>query len=139
REQRQTRAALDEARANFALARQAVDDYCTNVSKELINEPGAADLRRRLFATARDFYQEFVRRHGDEPGLRAELGMANRRLGDILVTTESAAAALPVYRRAVALLEAAARDEGDAPDRLHDLGNTWDMLGTTYYEAEQYP
>ena len=137
REQRQTAAALVEARDNFRLARKAVDDYCTNVGQELINEPGTSGLRKTLFASARDFYREFARRHGDDPSLRLELGMAHRRLADILSATESAEAAVPEYERSIALLEAALHNLGDDPDRLHDLGNTWDLLGTTHHEAER--
>ena len=138
REQRLTAAALLEARANFRQARQAVDDYCTNVSKELINEPGVSELRKKLFASARDFYEEFVRRHGDEPALRAELGMATRRLADIIASTETGAAAVPVYERSIRLLAAAAADDNANPATLHDLGTTWNLLGTTFHEAEEY-
>ncbi len=141
REQRRTNAALVESRDNFRLARQAVDDYCTNISKELINEPGASGLRKRLFATARDYYERFLHTYGADPGLTFELGTANRRLGDLIAATESPTAAVPIYRRAVALLQTAVNEgsSGEVADRFHELGNTWDVLGTTYHEAEQFP
>lgn len=140
REQRQTARALVEARENFALAREAVDEYCTRVAKEqLLNEPGMEGLRAQLLRAAVAFYERFTSRHAGDPALRAELGLAEARLGSLVSTIESPAAGIPHYERAVALLAA---DLGPGPDpaepTANDLARTRCELATAYQQAERY-
>ncbi len=59
-----------DAEASLAQARGAVDDYLTTVSESTLlrsSAPGLQPLRRRLLEAALRYYQEFARRHGDDP------------------------------------------------------------------------
>jgi tetratricopeptide (TPR) repeat protein len=100
------------AEENFRLARQAVDEYFTQVSENtLLNSgvPGMQPVRKDLLRTALRFYREFQARHGEDPGLRAELARACYRIGEInsqIGTTEEALAA---YEEAQTLGEALVR------------------------------
>lgn len=84
--QKQLEVATERSRAeeNFSLARDAVDRYLTRVSDSPeLKAQGLEPLRRKLLDTAKEFYQEFVKRGGDDPGLRDDLGAASLRLGNI--------------------------------------------------------
>jgi serine/threonine-protein kinase len=87
------------AEENFRLARQAVDEYFTQVSENtLLNSgvPGMQPVRKDLLRTALRFYREFQARHSEDVSLRAELARAWYRIGEIngeIGTTEEALAA----------------------------------------------
>jgi serine/threonine protein kinase len=54
--------------ANFKTAREAADQLLTRVAEEhLLNGPQREQLRRRLLQDALDFYQGFLREHGEDP------------------------------------------------------------------------
>ena len=73
--QKQTEIEQQRLRAedNFRLARKAVDQYLTRVgdSPEL-KAKGLEKLRRQLFGTARDFYEQFATQRGDDPAVRSD-------------------------------------------------------------------
>jgi serine/threonine-protein kinase len=74
------------AEENFRLARQAVDEYFTQVSENtLLNSgvPGMQPVRKDLLRTALRFYREFQARHSEDVSLRAELARACYRIGEI--------------------------------------------------------
>jgi serine/threonine-protein kinase len=72
------------AETNFAMARGAVDAYLTKVSEnQLLKVSGLQPLRRDLLQSALTFYQDFLKEHGNDPALRAELAAAQLRLGRI--------------------------------------------------------
>ncbi len=84
--------ARERAEDNYRLARRAVDDYLTKVSQDrLINVPGLQPLREKLLDSARRFYQEFLDRQGDDPGLRAEAARSYMRMGEVADLIESPA------------------------------------------------
>jgi serine/threonine-protein kinase len=71
---------------NFRQARQAVDDYHTAVSENvLLNSgvPGIQPLRKELLGRALAYYQAFAAHHGDDPALRRDLARAYYRMGVI--------------------------------------------------------
>ena len=73
------------AEANFAKARAAVDDYLTRVSESELT-PGAghaAVAAHELLVSARGFYEDFLKEHGDDPSIRAGLASAYLRVGKI--------------------------------------------------------
>jgi tetratricopeptide (TPR) repeat protein len=83
-EQARTEAEAKRARENFRLAQSAVDRYFVQISEQrLLNEPGMTPLRLELLQTAADYYAEFVKKHEDDPALRAELGNAFFKLARI--------------------------------------------------------
>jgi serine/threonine-protein kinase len=76
----------DRAEASSRKARQAVDDYFTQVSENKLLKsplPGLQPLRKELLETALRYYQGFAEEHGDDPALRAELARAFFRVGSI--------------------------------------------------------
>src|SRR5262249_34454314 len=71
------------AEENFRLARQAVDEYFTQVSENtLLNSgvPGMQPVRKDLLRTALRFHREFQARHSEDPSLQAELARAWYRI-----------------------------------------------------------
>jgi serine/threonine protein kinase len=81
---RRATAAEKTANENFTLARSAVDQYLTRVadSPEL-RAHGLEDLRKQLLETARGFYEKFTAERAGSSEMRADLGGALLRLGDI--------------------------------------------------------
>jgi eukaryotic-like serine/threonine-protein kinase len=73
-----------EAEENFLQARSAVERYFTLVSESrLLDVPGMQSLREELLLAARDYHQEFLRQHTEDPELRAELAASWFRLAQI--------------------------------------------------------
>ena len=94
-----------DAEASLAQARRAVDDYPTTVSESTLlrsSAPGLQPLRRRLLEAALRYYQEFARRHGDNPAVRADLAAAYARVGEITAEIGSRDEAIATLGRAEA-------------------------------------
>jgi eukaryotic-like serine/threonine-protein kinase len=99
-------AARGQAERNLARAREAAERYYTRISEDrLLNEPHMAGLRKDLLATARDYYQQFVAEHRDDPRARADLARASVRLSKIAEALGATAEALEHGRRGRALLD----------------------------------
>src|SRR5262249_18797797 len=59
------------AEANFAKAREAVDEYFTKISEsKLLNVPGLQPLRKELLESARKYYQGFLNDRGQDRSVR---------------------------------------------------------------------
>ncbi len=94
-------ASLAESQASLALARKAVDDSFTRVSESaLLNVPGLRPLRRDLLQSAMAFYEEFLRRGGDDPALLADLAATQARVGQVLADLSEQDKARVALRRA---------------------------------------
>jgi tetratricopeptide (TPR) repeat protein/predicted Ser/Thr protein kinase len=114
----QVEAKRKEAEANFGLARDAVARYLENVSDNAeLKAHGLEPLRKHLLETARDFYDEFVRLHGQDPALRADLAEAYFRLGNIRRETGDRERAVQDYEHAAATYEALGKEGGPDADR----------------------
>ena len=123
--------------ANFAKARQAVDEYYTTVGEEtLLDEPGFYDLRRRLLSSALDYYEEFITESADDPELRAELAAAYDRVGRITATIGSASDGETYNARAVALQRQLVDESGR--EHVHALANYLHNLGRVKFELNDY-
>jgi len=97
-----------EAETNLARARTAVDDYLTTISESRLLKsplPGLQPLRKELLATALKYYQEFVSRHQDDPGLRADLAAAYLRVGEITDQIGSNEEAIRAFQTALGMYE----------------------------------
>jgi tetratricopeptide (TPR) repeat protein len=95
-----------EAESSLALARKAVDASFTKVSEsKLMNMPGMRPLRRDLLESALAFYEEFVRRGGEEPSLLAELAATQARIGLIYTDLSEPDKARASLNRAAELYE----------------------------------
>jgi serine/threonine-protein kinase len=96
----------DRADANFAQARQAVEDYFTAVSESRLlqsPQPGMQPLRKDLLETALRYYQRFVEQHHHDPALKADLARAYYRVGRITADIGPARDAEKAYRDSLAL------------------------------------
>jgi serine/threonine-protein kinase len=116
------------ARANFQLARDAVEEYCSKVSNDpRLREKDLEELRKDLLRSAIKFHQQFIQQHGDNPALRADLGRAYQGLGELLRFTDTPTRAMEVTRQAVAVYEqlvAANPQESSYPVQLARALNT---------------
>jgi serine/threonine protein kinase len=127
-----------EAEVSLALARGAVDEYLTTVSEDTVLKspaPGLQPLRRKLLEAALRYYQEFVRRHGDDPSLRADLAAAHGRVGEIVAevgSKDEAGAALEAAAGLYAELAA-----GDPADWRFPAGRGRALTRTARLEADR--
>ncbi len=97
-----------EAEANFRQAMQAVDEMLTGVGAvDLADVPQMGPVRERLLTKAQRFFDDFLRRRGDDPGVRFEAARAYGRRGDILALQGKDTPAEEAYDRALALLNEA--------------------------------
>jgi serine/threonine-protein kinase len=122
----------DQAAENFRMARRAVDDYLTTVSESTLLKsplPGLQPLRRELLERALGYYQEFVRRHSEEPSLRAPLADASYRAGKIKAEIGESREALADLERARTLYEGLVGAEGRDAATRHGLALTYTWMG----------
>ena len=74
----------DHADRNFQLAREAVDQYLTDVSQDpQLAIAGFQPLRKKLLDDASDYYQQFLAQRGDDAGVLRESAAAHHRLASI--------------------------------------------------------
>ena len=123
-----------EAEMNFGLARKAVDDSFTKISEStLVNIPGLRPLRRELLESALSFYEDFLRRKGDDPSILADLAATQFRVGQILAELGEQEKASAALRRAVELYDKAmAARPGDVAV-LERQAEVWHRLGDLDY------
>jgi serine/threonine protein kinase len=95
-----------QAEANFRKARRAVDDYYTRMSEStLLNHPTLEPLRKRLLQSAVAYYEEFVREHGHDPELQAELVAACFRITNMVYGLGMGEDWLAPFEQGVAVME----------------------------------
>jgi hypothetical protein len=82
-EQAKTAQRAREAEEQFQLARRAADEMIEIAEQELAEDPVQENLRKRLLETALEYYQEFSRRHGEDPSA-PELAATRDRVKKIL-------------------------------------------------------
>ena len=115
----------DKAKADFHLARQAVDDNLTKVSEtRLLHEPGMQPLRKELLESSLKYFREFLRRSGGDPTLRAELAQAHLRAGDVTRQIDSKAEALKHYETARGLYGELVTSEPGVVEHRAELART---------------
>jgi serine/threonine protein kinase/tetratricopeptide (TPR) repeat protein len=128
----------DRAEQNFRLARDAVDRYFTKVSESpAMKAHGLEHLRKDLLLQAKEFYERFVSRQPEEPGLQAELANGYFRLGDILQLLGETAAAEANYGKAVAIFEDLSRREPGNPEHRRRLAHTQRALGALFRDTSR--
>lgn len=126
-------AAEAQARKNFTLARDAVDHYLNRVVESPdLKARGLEPLRRRLLATAEEFYRTLAERGGDTPELRADLGRAHWRLADVEVAMGENKAAADEYEKGIAVFAALVKARPGDDAYRHDLATLDSNLGLLY-------
>jgi eukaryotic-like serine/threonine-protein kinase len=112
------------AQQNFAMARQAVDDYLSRVGQNpLLREQGLHELRQDLLEAALQYYDDFLRQRGNDPALRAEAAAAYERVGDIHRELGNFSKAVSAYDQGVALASATANGDGVSAVVLRTQGS----------------
>jgi tetratricopeptide (TPR) repeat protein len=139
------RASREQAQLRFALAREAVEQYYTGASEDvLLKQPQMDSLRKRLLGTALSFYkrlQATIEEAPDDPKTRVELAGVYRRAGQIAVEVGSRHEGLEALERARAIFEELARADPTAAGLRRDLASCLEFLGrlqiyTTGREAD---
>jgi serine/threonine protein kinase len=93
---RRERQRAEEAEARFRLARRCVDEMFRISQEELADRPGLQGPRKRLLRSVLAYYQEFLEQRR-EPGARADLLDAKRRVEEILADLAVLRAASQLY------------------------------------------
>jgi len=131
-----SQAAERESEASFRQAREAVDDLFTRVSEDtLLNQPGMQGLRRDLLLRAQQYYQRFVERN--PAGVRADLALAQYRLGRITEEIDSPAKAIPLYETAGVTQAALATADPNNLERRAQWGDSLNALGRSLQKNQQ--
>ncbi len=131
RQRDEARHQRDLAAANFARARQAVDDYLTAFSESTLLKaplPGLQPLRKQLLELALPYYRDFVAQHRDDPALRSQLAGAAYRLGRITAEV-GGGDAFGSFGLARDLYEELLRTAPDDPGYRHGLAQTYKEIG----------
>jgi tetratricopeptide (TPR) repeat protein len=114
----------DQARANFQLARDAVDEYCTKVSDDpRLKEKDLESLRNELLRTAAKFHEKFVERRQDDPNERADLGRAYLRLARLTGTVATRDKAIPLFEQGLAIFRTLAAEHPDSAEYQDELAS----------------
>jgi serine/threonine protein kinase/tetratricopeptide (TPR) repeat protein len=95
----------EEARDNFQLARQAVDDYSLKVSEDKRLRETSPALRKGLLEAAVPFYERLLARGGNDPAMREELARASIKLASITDAIDNPKKSIPHYEKALTLLD----------------------------------
>jgi serine/threonine-protein kinase len=115
----------DQARTNFQLARDTVEEYTTKVANDpRLKEKDLEDLRKGLLRSATKFFDKLTQQAGDDPAVRADLGRAHRDLGFLAKSTGDYKAAVEHGEQALAIFE---RLNAEHPD---DVGTTRELAKT---------
>jgi serine/threonine protein kinase len=123
----------DAAQRHFGLARDAVEKYFVSVSEDpRLQELGLESLRKDLLASARDYYERFVRDQQQNPELRADLAKAYVRLAEITEQIGARADALALYQRAIDILAHLASIQPHVSEHRHHLILAQNAIGDTY-------
>jgi serine/threonine-protein kinase len=126
------------AEENFALAREAVDNYFTRVSTSpKLKAHGLEGLRKELLQETTEFYEKFVQTEAGKPGLKYEQGWANMRLGVIKFETGDSLAAEALYRKAQSIFAALLQEQPSDPPTYVALANAHNRLGAVLYSLGQ--
>jgi serine/threonine-protein kinase len=129
---------LAEAEANFQLALEAVDQFCTRVSEDQrLQEHDLRRLRRQLLQTAVDFHHRFVAKHGDDNRLRAGLARAYFRLGRLTAEIDAKPKARAFYKEALSRFELLAGEHPGEAAYRHELAECYRNIALLDEETGQ--
>jgi len=118
------------AERNYELAREAVDQFYTRVSENmLLNQPHMEPLRRELLESARAYYERFTNRRADDPRSRSDLGWALLRLSRIDRDLGSTSKAIAHADRARALFAELTDGYPENPEYRRYLAASFNDLG----------
>ncbi|HEV2971260.1 MAG TPA: protein kinase [Pirellulales bacterium] len=126
---REDAAARIEADRGFREARDAVNDYFTQVSEnKLLNVPGLQPLRKDLLESALRYYEEFLKEHAGDPTLHSDVALTWYRVGRIEEEIDKNADAAGDLEKAEVIQEEIAKRSSD-PAAKAALADTYNALG----------
>jgi serine/threonine protein kinase len=129
---------LVQAEANFAKARQAVDDCFSTVTEDpAFQEPGQEAARKVLFQTALKYYQDFLAERGSDPSVKLELARAYTRVGFINDLIASKTEAVSSYEKACALYDEFVQAHPDEPAYRAELARSCESLAKLYQSTSR--
>jgi tetratricopeptide (TPR) repeat protein len=130
REKEEADLARADALDNYALARQAVDQYSRRVSDDLmLRQEDLRPLRKQLLETALPFYEKLVRKHADDLAVRAERAAAYERLGLLTKEIGDQERALAHFQQAQTLFTQLAEAQPQESKHQESLANLCNELG----------
>jgi tetratricopeptide (TPR) repeat protein len=136
---------LKQARINFKQAREVVERFGTQFSRELARLPGSESLRHEVLSDTLKYYQEFIERAENDPVLQVDLATAQLQAGTIADQLGDQAAAEQAFRTAAKLFgELAATAEKPAEFQqqhataLNNLALLFAAQGQLAEAREQY-
>ena len=101
------------ANDNLSRARQAVDDYFTAISENiLLREAGMEPLRKDLLESALQYYLGFAEQQADNPSVLGELAAAHERIAQIYAATGSTQW-VAAFERSLNIIERLSREKID--------------------------
>ncbi len=134
----EVRAAKLESDESYRKAREAVDEWFTQISEyDLLNEPALQPLRRDLLERALDYYGDFLRQRGGDPTLRDEIALTHFRIGVIQQAAGTTEEALAALQRARDMQQALLTETPNDNDRKYALSNTITAMGTSLAHAHR--
>jgi serine/threonine-protein kinase len=123
------RAAKEEAKRSFAMARDAVDEcYSLTSDHRLLQGNNMQPVRKLLFDVALKYYQGFIDGRPGDPQTRAELARNFYRVASINEQIASKDKALAALQQALRIRKALAERSADPSLRI-DLAETYSFLG----------
>lgn len=136
----QALAKADEARAQSLRARETVDKYLSDVSEDPeLKARNLEPLRRKLLRAARDYYEQFVREHPDDPDLQAELGRTYGRLGIIAAILDSPPRSIELFDKKRLVFERLRQSDSGNAAYQSELAESYWRLGYGYHYAGKWP
>ena len=137
-EQGRTAEALARADANFHRARQAVEDYFTTISEDvLLDEPGMQPLRQKLLRTALKYHEGFLLERAEDHTVEAELAQSHRRYANISKDIVKGQDQLPHLRFALARFEQLARQHTDRPEYQWQVAKTLSDIASALWGRDR--
>jgi serine/threonine-protein kinase len=129
---------LVQAEANFAKARQAVDDCFSTVTEDpAFQEPGQEAARKVLFQTALKYYQDFLAQRSGDPTVRLDLARAYTRVGFINDLIASKTDAVTSYEKACELYDEFVQAHPDEPIYRAELARSCESLARLYQSTSR--
>jgi serine/threonine protein kinase len=130
----------EHARANYRLARDAVDRMLTRVSqKRLAYLPQMEHARREILEDALAFYQRLLTVRRDDPEARNDTALAHGRVGRINQLLERRGDAEQAFARALDLLTALTAEFPSDAKYRHDLADQRNNLALLYQDTGRFP
>jgi serine/threonine protein kinase len=130
--------ALQRAEANFHLAREAVDEFSTRVSRDdRLRAPDAEKLRRALLQSAQRLYQKLVEQRSDDPNVQAERGQAYLHLAALSLAMDEVPQAFDFIQKAREVLEPLTYRHPENPRYRAILAEAVNSLAAAYWRTHQ--